>query len=937
MIGFRSRKAAALCALAAGTLGVAAVAGAQDKKPDFPPFDKVSEGFEKVVSTAEGKSFYTIWRRDKDDQLLAELPRGYEGKKHFINTTIAKGDIFAGLQVGDRYVYWKRYDDRLALLEPEMSIRATGDQESISSVERIWTDRVLLDVPIVAMGPSGQPVIDLDAFITGQANTFFGGAARGSNARLAKITGVKAFPENIEIAMEWPVAGGTLRTFHYSIIEVKGTPGFKPRHADQRVGFFHVGYRDLGKYKSEDVSNYYITRWPLQKRDPKLKLSPPKEPLVYYVEHTVPVRYRRFVKDGIEYWNKAFRQVGLLDAIEVRYQDKATGAHMDKDPEDTRYNFIRWLNNDIGTAIGPSRAHPETGEILDADVVLTDGWIRAFWYQYSELLPETAMEGMSAETLLWLEANPRWDPRIRLATPEQRAEIFRQRSERAARGEPVITDVAMLGEEAQRLAGIVGRDDALCLASQGKARDMSLMGMHLELLGTLPGGAQDEGDGEEGEQEGDILDGIPEWFVGPMLADLVAHEVGHTLGLRHNFKASSAYTLDQINSEEWKGKKPFTLSVMDYNPVNINLDEDRVQGDYTMIDIGPYDMWAIEYGYTFDDPKKVLERASDPEHLYGTDGDTGGSDPRARRYDFSQNPLDYANSLVELANYHRERLLTDYLEDGDDYYKVTRGYAITLRNQTQAAGIVANWLGGTYTNRLKKGDAEENIPVKPVETELQREALQFVVDTIFTEEAFGLTPELLAYMAGNRRDPFAGGEEAYRVHDQILGSQASALTQLMNPSVLRRVYDNEFRVPAGEDALTLPELLTEVTDNVWSELDQREDQHFTAREPMISSVRRNLQREHLDRLIDLSLDDSSFVAAYKPITNLSRMELRKIKDKADRVLKTANSKVDPYTVAHLTEATTRIQKALDASYTYGAAGGSGLGALQFLFGQQAGN
>jgi hypothetical protein len=729
--------------------------------------------------------------------------------------------------------------------------------------------------------------------------------------------------------MEMPVAGGTLRTFHYSIIEVKGTPGFQPRHADQRVGFFHVGYRDLGKYKSEDVSNYYITRWPLQKRDPKLKLSPPKEPLVYYVEHTVPVRYRRFVKEGIEYWNKAFEQVGLLDAIEVRYQDKATGAHMDKDPEDTRYNFIRWLNNDIGTAIGPSRAHPETGEILDADVVLTDGWIRAFWYQYNELLPETAMEGMSPETLLWLESRPNWDPRLRLATPEQRSEILRQRAQRAARGEPVITDVAMLSDEAQRLAGIVGRDDALCLASQGKARDMALMGMHLEMINAL----QDEGEDEE--QEGDILDGIPEWFVGPMLADLVAHEVGHTLGLRHNFKASSAYTLDQINSEEWKGKKPYTLSVMDYNPVNINMDEDAVQGDYTMIDIGPYDMWAIEYGYTFDDPKKVLEKASDPEHLYGTDGDTGGSDPRARRYDFSKNPLDYAKSLVELANYHRERLLTEYLEEGDDYYKVTRGYAITLRNQTQGAGIVAGWLGGTYTNRLKKGDAEENIPVEPVDAALQREALEFVISTIFNEEAYGLTPELLSYMAGNRRDPYAGGEEAYRVHDQILGAQASALTQLMNPSVLRRVYDNEFRVPAGEDALTLPELLTEVTDSVWSELDERTDEHFTARQPMISSVRRNLQREHLDRLIDLSLDDSSFVAAYKPITNLSRMELRKISKKADRVLKNANSKVDPYTVAHLTEAKTRIDKALDANYTYNAGGGGGLGALQFLFGQQA--
>ncbi len=127
-----------------------------EKKPDFPPFKKVSEGFKKVVSTADGKpSLYTIWTREKDGQVLAELPRGWKGQKYYFAVTQSGGAIFAGLQGPTRYAYWKRFDKRMALIEPQLDTRSTGDPESKSSVERLFTDRILADVPIVTMGPSG--------------------------------------------------------------------------------------------------------------------------------------------------------------------------------------------------------------------------------------------------------------------------------------------------------------------------------------------------------------------------------------------------------------------------------------------------------------------------------------------------------------------------------------------------------------------------------------------------------------------------------------------------------------------------------------------------------------------------------------------------------------------------------------------------------------
>ena len=350
---------------------------AEKKKPDFPPFDEVAKDYEKVVSTVdEEPSLYTLWIRKKDGQMLAELPRGYERQRHYIALTTPTGETFAGLQSSERYVYWRRYDKRVALIELNIDTRSTGDVESRDSIRRHITDQVLVDVPIACMGENGQPVIDMDDLFVENASTFYEQAG-GLKKNLATIAKAKAFPENIEVAFEVPDRSGEVKTFYYSLSRIPDGTDYEPREADDRVGFFTTVYRDLGKFKRDDVWVRYVNRWKLEKADPKLKLSPPKEPIVYYIEHTVPVRYRRYVKQGVLAWNAAFEKVGISDAIVVQYQDKSTGANMDKDPEDVRYNFVRWLSNDVGTAIGPSRAHPVTGQILDADIVLTDGWIRA--------------------------------------------------------------------------------------------------------------------------------------------------------------------------------------------------------------------------------------------------------------------------------------------------------------------------------------------------------------------------------------------------------------------------------------------------------------------------------------------------------------------------------------------------------------------------------
>ncbi len=938
------------------TPGAPAKPGTPPVKSPFPPPAEVLKGYQKIVSTMDGKSLYNLYLNPKTQHMMAELPRDFANQKHFIALTISSGEVRAGLQAGDVYVRWQVYNqNRLALIQPNLEIRSTGDDESKNSVKRLFTDKVILDVPIKSYQTKGGPIIDLDDLLLGKASSFFGSRVSGINPRMFKAVKYKAFPENIEVAFEVPIRN-QLKILHYSIKLIKPNKEYKPRIADQRVGYFTTNYEDYGKFQPGEERTRYINRWHLEKADKNLKLSPPKKPLIFYIEHTTPIRYRRWVAQGILAWNKAFENVGLVNAIEVRFQDKKSNQYMDLDPEDARYNFVRWLNNGQGTAIGPSRVNPETGEILDADIILTDGWIRHWVEEFEEILPKVAVEGYTPETLSWLEQNPRWDPRIRLASPTKREELLRQR--RFSGGSPLgghavgQVDTTLIGDqEFDGLFGRISQVNGLCMAANCKTHGLAEMHMMSQIL------AHDEGDddADEGEKEEEdeekkdekkkdekkneekeqLLDGIPESFIGPLLVDLVAHEVGHTIGLRHNFKGSSIYDYSEINSKELKGKKPFASSVMDYIPVNMRMKGGEIQGDYAMIGVGPYDMWAIEYGYTFaKDLKPILKRAGEPELQYATDEDTYGPDPLARRYDFAKNPLDYAKDQMALVWENRSKIIDKFVKDGDSWSKARRGYLLTLSAQSRAVSMMANWVGGAHVYRHKKGDSDRR-PIEVVPVDQQRAAMQFVIDHAFGSEAFGLTPELLTHMSLDKwwGEGSLFDEPTWPVHDRILGIQASSLTSLMNPTTLMRIYDNEFRVPADQDALTLPELLTTLTKAVWKSLDgMDESATYTARKPLIGSLERNLQREYVERLTDLISPGTSYNAAHKPIYDLSSAELRQLAKRLEKA--EGKDNLDPYTKSHLGETRRLIEKSLDASIVLDVKGGNlGGGATRFFFGE----
>ncbi|RMD65460.1 MAG: DUF5117 domain-containing protein [Planctomycetota bacterium] len=917
--------AAACCSVA---LGGARVVSAQQQsaqkrharpKAEFPPYKKVIEGYEKVISTADGKPpLYTLWVDRKKGQMLAELPRNFERQKIFLGYTIASGIPTAGIQTGDGLFYWKRFDKRLALIQPQLLTRTTGDFESKQSREQLFTDRVVLDVPIVTMSPKGGPVIDMDALFVGQASKFFGPAVMRAKTRLASIAKAKSFPENITFAFDLPLADGQITTLAYSISLLPERTGFKPRKADPRVGYFVTVFDDLGRAAEPDSWTRYINRWRLEKADPKLALSPPKDPIVFYIDHKTPIRYRRWVREGVLEWNKAFEKIGIVNAIEVYQQDARTGAHMDKDPEDVRYNFIVWNSNHQSFAIGPSRVDPRTGEILDADVVMNDGWLRVAAQEYKQFVEEEAMENFGPDVIAWLDEHPQWDPRVRLASPAERQRILRSRAahtQDAAEPATGLRTPQLLGDEPfDGLAGRISQLNGMCTYAMDRGMDLAMV--RTGLLKLHPPDGAVEGNGE--------IDGAPEWFVGGLIKDVIMHEVGHVLGLRHNFKASTAFTLDQINSKEWReAGKPIAGSVMDYNAMNFHFGDKEEQGPYFMPTIGPYDYWAIEYGYTFNskDLGKIASRVSEPELAYATDEDTFGPDPRARRRDMGRDPLAFNDEEFALVQDLRKKILDKAVKKGDSWQNVRDAYMGLLFEHFRLVGNAANWVGGVFVNRDRVGDPGDRLPNEVAPAKDQRRALEQVIKYTFYDESFGLTPELVSHFgldkwwdAGGFNSVFE--EPQLEIHNLIMGIQASAMTMVMNPVTLRRVYDNEFRVPASEDAITLAEVMRTITDAVWSELDDAPGGRYTARKPMISSLRRNLQREHLERLIALTTRNAVPGAAGKPLAQLAAMHLREINRKISDVLRGGASRVDPYTRAHLEDAQTRIEKALDAMYIY---------------------
>jgi hypothetical protein len=348
------------------------------------------------------------------------------------------------------------------------------------------------------------------------------------------------------------------------------------------------------------------------------------------------------------------------------------------------------------------------------------------------------------------------------------------------------------------------------------------------------------------------------------------------------------------------------------------------QGDYFSQTIGPYDIWAIEYGYKplkggsaegeLPELEKIAARSGDPRYAFGSDGNARGidPDPHTVRYDLSNDQIAYAKAEAQLVAESWPNVVEDLTQDGDGYQKARRAFNTLIARHGQVMFGAARYIGGVNVSRSHKGDNGAPEPLVVVPAEKQREALTLVEEQVFSDKPFGFPPELYSYLAATQWDHW-GIDSVERVdypaHGTILMWQDRILAKLLSPLTLSRMCDAELKVPEDEDMLTSAELLERLTTSIFAETDDFKAGEYTERKPAISSLRRNLQRAYLKRMSQLALGRTG---APQDCETVAYVELADLKKRIDTILG-GDFELDAYSRAHLQESSARIAKVMDAT------------------------
>ena len=611
-------------------------------------------------------------------------------------------------------------------------------------------------------------------------------------------------------------------SFYYSFMPLPEP--MQTRLADERVGFFTVARTDYTTDLNIKSKVHLLKRWRLEKKDANAAVSEPKQPIVYWLDKNIPEKYRASVAQGVLEWNKAFEKAGFKNALVVK-QQQATD---DFNNMDAKHTSIRWFTGaDVGFAIGPSQADPRTGEILDADIGMSD--------------------------------------------------VFTRGARRA-----VVED----------LGRVRGADGELCDHAEAAAHDLHYAFDLLEARGL-------ELDTPEAEA-----------LAQAYLKDVIMHEVGHTLGLRHNFRASTVYDLKQIQDPNFTKINGVATSVMDYSPFNISPKGEK-QGEYVMSTIGAYDYWAIEFGYKqfalgqeAQGLAQILAKASQPELQFDSDedagfGSMGGVDPMVNRFDLGADPLAYYKQRMKLSRELWDRLQNMNLATGESYERLTRSFRSGFNQLNRVAPLAAKYIGGVHIRRERAGS--KNAVFEPVSAAKQKEALALITKDFFGTDSFKFKPEFIARLATERFErTMSDGSMQTSVALLVAGVQKGILDHVYSPAVATRLAEVGMKVNDPKETLGLSDVYDTIQEAIWSEAKTGQE---------TSLIRRNLQREQLRRMTDVLVKPAGPWPA--DARSIMRENARQLAGTLEKVL--AKPSLSKTTRAHYADALDALNVTLKAS------------------------